>query len=238
MQTQPVDKEEATSSLHRNKFPTGERRALVPLEAGEGTGSLASRCPEGATWGHFPERGGNAFFLSTKGPEKQPVPLSVQVLPGIRTEVERPPQPAAQGPHVLLWQHPLHCWESPEAETRHCSQPVLTAHFCPVFKGPLYPPFPFSLCPSIASGEFSYAYCMKWGPQAGPLQAANWKPCQKWEEEAEGGKQPPLAGPPCTANSNAPAQRVGLFPSQPHRSPSSQLRAPGDSCSGRCWLTI
>lgn len=109
MQTQPVDKEEATSSLHRNKFPTGERRALVPLEAGEGTGSLASRCPEGATWGHFPERGGNAFFLSTKGPEKQPVPLSVQVLPGIRTEVERPPQPAAQGPHVLLWQHPLHC---------------------------------------------------------------------------------------------------------------------------------
>ena len=37
---------------------------------------------------------------------------------------------------------------------------------------------------------------MKWGPQAGPLQAANWKPCQKWEDEAERGKQEPLAGPP------------------------------------------
>lgn len=63
-------------------------------------------------------------------------------------------------------------------------------------------------------GEFSYTYFMKWGPQAGPLQAANWKPCQKWEEEAEGEKQQRLTRPPHIVNSNMPPKRAGLAPSQ------------------------
>lgn len=103
--------------------------------------------------------------------------------------------------------------------------------FLPFIQGAFISPLPLPHNP--LQGEFSYEYCMKWGPQARPLQAANWKPCQKWEEEAEGEKQQPSTEPLILCTATRPSRRVGLSPSQAYKSLSQEwdlrMEALGDS---------
>lgn len=97
-------------------------------------------------------------------PELGPAPSSVYAPPETRNEVERPTaSPAASHPSAAML--PFHLCDShfpndpwPHIslkEARCCFQPVPTAHFCPLFKGPL---FHHSLCPLLPSGGNSVTH--------------------------------------------------------------------------------
>lgn len=172
-------------------------------------------------------------------PELGPAPSSVYAPPETRNEVERPTaSPAASHPSAAML--PFHLCDShfpndpwPHIslkEARCCFQPVPTAHFCPLFKGPL---FHHSLCPLLPSGGNSVTH-IAWNEDHRPslykLLIENH--VRNGRKRRGGGGQQPLTEPLILWTATHASRRAGLVPSQPHKSflPATGLE---DGGSGR-----